>query len=96
MAGEKVKCRYEKCSKIFIKTYNRVFCSKVCCNRHFHKIYSKKNDYKLVIKDVAMRLCLGIHCQGQKYFKSHNKFNRVCENCKNSSLYRSSILEKFE
>lgn len=33
------------------------------------------------------RLCLGIECNGKKYFNSLGNWNRICERCKRLSEY---------
>ncbi len=33
------------------------------------------------------RLCLGVRCEGKKYFISYGKWNRICDKCKRESVY---------
>lgn len=44
----------------------------------------KPSKYLKLIKPLIpkRRLCLGIGCQGRKYFKSEGKWNRICSRCK--------------
>ena len=55
---------------------------------YYYRRKIKQSEKSTMAKDIKMRTCLGVLCEGEKEFLSDHKFNRVCDPCRVASGLR--------